>query len=63
MLSKNRSEPMFDANTFEHIKEDLKLEHKLEDVVLAVINSSTVLRCRPEKNMSNTNGQNGIKVI
>ncbi|KAM7538007.1 hypothetical protein Aperf_G00000071644 [Anoplocephala perfoliata] len=63
MLSKGRSEPMFDASTFEHIKEKLKMEHKLKDVVLAVINSSTVLRCRPEKNMSNANGHNPIKFI
>lgn len=59
----NERELLFDKNTFEEIKEALKVEHKLSDVVLAVVNSSTILRCRPDVNHSSVNAQNSIKVF
>lgn len=63
LLEGNKSQPLYDKATIDHIKEALQVEHGLSDVVLAVINTSTVLPCRPDKNFSNTDGQNGIKVI
>ncbi|KAL5962411.1 Limbic system-associated membrane protein [Taenia solium] len=60
-LEGNKSQSLYDKTTFDHIKEALKAERGLNDVVLAVINTSTVLRCRPDKNFSNIDGQNGIK--
>ncbi|VDM18568.1 unnamed protein product [Hydatigera taeniaeformis] len=57
----NKSEPLYDKTTFDNIKEALKAERGISDVVLAVINTSTVLRCRPDKNFSNSDGQNGVK--
>ncbi|EUB64354.1 Limbic system-associated membrane protein [Echinococcus granulosus] len=62
-LEGNKSEPLYGKTAFDHIKEALKIERRLNDVVLAVINTSTVLRCRPDKDFSNTDGQNGIKFI
>lgn len=62
MLNKNWIEPIFDKNTFERMKGTLKVEHNVNDVVLAVINSSTVLRCRPDKDVISSNDQNNIHV-
>ncbi|KAL5110906.1 Hemicentin-1 [Taenia crassiceps] len=63
MLEENKTQSLYDKTTFDSIKEALKVERRLSDVVLAVINTSTVLRCRPDKNFSNTDGHNGIKFI
>ncbi|VDN98032.1 unnamed protein product [Rodentolepis nana] len=62
-LNKNWSEPIFDKSTFERMKETLKMEHKVNEVVLAIINSSTVLRCRPDKDILSSNEQSNIHFI
>nr|CUU98265.1 hypothetical transcript [Hymenolepis microstoma] len=61
-LDKNWSEPIFDKNTFERMKETLKMEHKVNDVVLAMINSSAILQCRPDKDILSSNEQSNIHV-
>uniref|UniRef100_A0A5K3EQN8 Ig-like domain-containing protein n=1 Tax=Mesocestoides corti TaxID=53468 RepID=A0A5K3EQN8_MESCO len=59
----HKDELPFDPKAFTLIKESLKGDTGLRDVAIAVVNTSAILRCRPDKNSSDLNEYSDIKFI